>query len=68
MLDPSRWSESHDPTLATRKSGLGTPRLNSAIQVLTDLALLVEDDDGITHLTKMGRELLELELQEGDEQ
>ena len=44
------------------KIGLGNPRLGSAIQILTDLALLTENDDGITHVTKDGLKLLKAEL------
>lgn len=44
------------------KIGIGNPRLGSAIQILKDLALLVEDQDGLTHLTDDGQTMLEAEL------
>jgi hypothetical protein len=46
------------------KIGIGNPRFNSAIQILTDLALLEVDDDEITRLTAQGKSLLKAELQE----
>jgi hypothetical protein len=50
--------------LPHEKIGIGNPRLNSAIQVLTDLALLEEDDNEVTHLTAQGKSLLQAELEE----
>jgi len=44
------------------KIGLGNPRLGSAIQILTDLALLAENDDGIKHVTNDGLDVLKVEL------
>lgn len=44
------------------KIGMRNGRLSSAIQILHDIALLVDDDDGVTHLTTEGREFLEREL------
>jgi hypothetical protein len=39
--------------------GITNPRLNSAIQILTDLGLIAEDDHGLTHLTRDGRTFLQ---------
>lgn len=50
--------------LPHEKIGIGNPRFNSAIQVLTDLALLVEDENEVTHLTEEGKSLLQSELRE----
>jgi hypothetical protein len=50
------------------KVGIGNPRLDSAIQVLTDLALLEEDEEEVTHLTEDGRALLQTELGRGGSQ
>src|SRR5262249_3169022 len=36
--------------------GLGNPRLGSAIQILKDLALMEDKEDGVTHLTQEGKE------------
>jgi hypothetical protein len=44
------------------KIGMGNPRLRSAIQILTDLGLLDEDEDGVRHLTNEGIEFLKREL------
>lgn len=49
------------------KIGLGNPRLNSAIQVLLDLALIQTDDSGVSSLTKDGTNLLKKELARGAE-
>jgi hypothetical protein len=43
------------------KIGMGNPRLGSAIQILIDLGLMEEADDGVTHLTKDGKKLLQQE-------
>ena len=48
--------------LPHEKVGIGNPRFDSAIQVLTDLGLLREDDDEVTHLTEDGASLLQAEL------
>lgn len=45
------------------KIGLGNPRLGSAIQILSDLALLAEDDDGIYRVTADGLSMLKTELE-----
>lgn len=45
------------------KIGLGNPRLDSAIQILTDLALLTVDDEGVTHVTREGLKTLNSELE-----
>ena len=45
------------------KIGLGNPRLGSAIQILTDLALLTEDDDGNKQVTNDGLKILKAELE-----
>lgn len=45
------------------KIGLGNPRLGSAIQILTDLALLTEDDDGTKQVTEDGLKVLRTELE-----
>lgn len=50
------------------KIGIGNPRLGSAIQVLKDLALLEDDQDGLTHLTNDGRAMLQAELNDGSKQ
>jgi hypothetical protein len=42
--------------------GLGNPRLRSALQILKDLALMEDNDDGVTRLTKEGRSFLAQEL------
>lgn len=44
------------------KIGLGNPRLGRAIQILTDLALLRADDDGLLHVTDDGLDVLTREL------
>lgn len=49
------------------KIGLGNPRLESAIQVLSDLALILTDENGVAHLTKDGQQLLKKELERGGE-
>ncbi|MCC9602886.1 hypothetical protein LOC67_20240 [Stieleria sp. JC731] len=46
------------------KIGIGNPRMVSGVQILTDLALMTEDDGGITHLTEQGQDLLQAELNE----
>ena len=38
--------------------GLGNPRLRSALQILKDLGLMEHTDDGVTRLTKEGRNFL----------
>ena len=42
--------------------GMGNPRLRSAIQILKDLGLMEDDDDGVTHLTTEGKQFLKREL------
>ena len=44
------------------KIGMGNPRLRSAIQILIDLGLMEEAEDGVTHLTKDGKKFLKQEL------
>lgn len=44
------------------KIGLGNPRLRSAIQILTDLGLMEEDEEGVTRLTAEGESFLGDEL------
>lgn len=36
------------------KIGMGNPRLGSAIQILTDLGLIEDDEEGVSHLTSEG--------------
>lgn len=43
------------------KIGMGNPRLGSAIQILIDLGLMEEADDGVTYLTKDGKQFLQHE-------
>ena len=40
------------------KIGMGNPRLHSAIQILKDLDLMEDDEDGVTHLTREGKQFL----------
>jgi hypothetical protein len=49
------------------KIGLGNPRLGSAVQVLTDIALLQSDENDVFHVTEEGLDLLESELERGGE-
>jgi hypothetical protein len=42
--------------------GIGNPRLLSAVQVVKDLGLMEDTDDGVTRLTKEGEEFLRAEL------
>lgn len=42
--------------------GLGNPRLRSPLQILKDLGLMEDNDDGVTSLTKEGRSFLAQEL------
>jgi hypothetical protein len=42
--------------------GLGNPRLRSALQILKDLGLMEDTDDGVTRLTREGRGFLAQEL------
>lgn len=44
------------------KIGMGNARLGSAIQVLVDLGLLEDDEDGVTNLTTEGKHFLSREL------
>jgi hypothetical protein len=44
------------------KIGMGNPRLHSAVQILKDLALMEDAEDGVTHLTKEGKQFLRDEL------
>lgn len=44
------------------KIGMGNPRFRSAVQVLKDLALLQDIEDGTTIVTPEGRQLLDEEL------
>jgi hypothetical protein len=44
------------------KIGMGNPRLRSAIQILTDLGLIEDDEEGVSHLTAEGESFLEREL------
>lgn len=44
------------------KIGLGNPRLRSAIQILTDLGLIEEDEEGVTRPTSEGEAFLGNEL------
>ena len=50
------------------KIGIGNPRLGSAIQILKDLALLEDDQNGLTHLTDDGLAILQAELHGGGSQ
>jgi hypothetical protein len=47
---------------AFEKIGLGNPRLGSALQILNDLGFIVEDDDGVPHLTPEGDRWLDAEI------
>jgi len=49
------------------KIGLGNPRLGSVLRVLADIALLEEDGDGVTVVTKDGLTLLRRELERDGE-
>jgi hypothetical protein len=42
--------------------GMSNPRLRSAIQILKDLGMMEDDDDGVTHLTTEGKQFLKREL------
>jgi len=44
------------------KIGMGNPRLRSAIQILTDLGLIEEGKDRVSHLTSEGETFLSREL------
>ena len=46
--------------------GIGNPRFPSAVQILKDLALLDDTNDGITVLTEEGDQLLDSELEKGN--
>ncbi len=50
------------------KIGMGNPRLGSAIQILNDLGLMEEAEDGVTHLTKDGKQFLQQELRKEGKQ
>jgi hypothetical protein len=49
------------PNEVFEKIGMGNPRFYSAVRILSDLGLLV-DDDGMTTVTKDGKRLLDEEL------
>ena len=42
--------------------GMSNPRLRSALQILKDLGMMEDDDDGVTHLTTEGKQFLKREL------
>ena len=44
------------------KIGMGNPRLRSAIQILTDLGLIEEDEEEVTRLTSEGEAFLKDEM------
>jgi hypothetical protein len=44
------------------KIGMGNPRLHSAVQILKDLGLMENAQDGVTYLTKEGKQFLRDEL------
>ena len=44
------------------KIGMGNPRLRSAIQILTDLGLIEEDEEEVTRLTSEGEAFLKHEM------
>jgi hypothetical protein len=44
------------------KIGMGNPRLPSALQILKDLGLMQDHQDGVTHLTKEGKQFLRDQL------
>jgi hypothetical protein len=44
------------------KIGMGNPRLRSAIQILTDVNLLEEDEEEVTRLTSGGEAFLKEEM------
>jgi hypothetical protein len=44
------------------KIGMGNPRLHSAVQILKDLGLMENAEDGVTYLTKEGKLFLRDEL------
>jgi predicted transcriptional regulator len=47
--------------------GMGNPRLHSAIQILKDLDLIEDDDNGVTYLTTEGKQFIKQELAKEDE-
>lgn len=44
------------------KIGMGNPRLNSAIQILSDLGLIEDNDNKVKHLTPEGEAFLKYEI------
>ena len=44
------------------KIGMGNPRLGSSIQILTDLGLIENDEEGVSHLTPEGEGFLKREM------
>ena len=50
------------------KINMRNPRLDSAIQILNDLALIEKAEDGVTHLTKEGTQFLQQELKKEGKQ
>lgn len=44
------------------KIGMGNPRLRSSIQILTDLGLIEQDEEGVSRLTSEGRTFLKREM------
>ena len=48
------------------KIGMGNPRFRSAVQILKDLALLEDTEDGITVLTEEGQQLLDTVVKRED--
>lgn len=44
------------------KIGMGNPRLSSSIQILTDLGLIEDDEDGVSRLTPEGEAFLKREM------
>jgi hypothetical protein len=45
------------------KIGMGNPRLGSSLQILTDLGLIEDDEDGVSHLTPEGEAFLKREME-----
>jgi hypothetical protein len=45
------------------KIGMGNPRLGSSLQILTDLGLIEDDEDGVSRLTPEGEAFLKREME-----
>lgn len=62
LLDVDGGRVTTRPNEIYEKIGLGNPRFGRAVQILTDLGLLIEADDGTTPLTSDGNRMLNEEL------